>query len=157
MSIVVSDTSPICYLLLINKIDILPTLYKGIIIPETVASELAASESPSVVKNWIARPPNWLKIQSVELSQSIELEKLDPGEREAISLAEKLKADLVILDDRAARRIAVKRGLKIIGLLGIVKDAARSGLLDLETTFRQLQDVGFWVMPSLLERLLAED
>ena len=155
--IVVSDTSPICYLLLINQIDILQSLYDGIIIPQSVANELKAFESPPVVKSWLAQPPNWLQIQQIELTQDIELEKLDPGEREAIVLGEKLKADLVILDDKAARQIAVKRGLTIIGLLGILKDAASSGLLDLEKTFEQLQDVGFWVSPSLLERLLAKE
>jgi hypothetical protein len=34
---------------------------------------------------------------------------------------------------------------------------SNSGLLDLEMTFEQLQDVGFWVSPSLLERLLRDD
>lgn len=155
--IVVSDTSPICYLLLINQIDILQTLYGVVIIPKTVAQELEASESPLVVKSWIAQPPNWLQIHPIELPQSIELGKLDPGERDAILLAEQLKADLAILDDKSARRAAAERGLKIIGLLGIVKDAARSSLLDLEITFEQLQDVGFWVAPSLLERLLTDD
>ena len=156
MTIVVSDTSPICYLLLINRIDILPILYKSVIIPKTVAAELGASDSPYVVKSWIAQPPSWLQIRSIESSQDIKVENLDPGESEAILLAERIKADLVILDDRAARQIATKRGLKIIGLLGIVKDAAKSGLLDLETTFEQLQNVGFWVAPNLLERLLAD-
>lgn len=155
--IVVSDTSPVCYLLLINQILVLQRLYGCVIIPQAVADELRASESPPVVKSWIAQPPNWLQIQPIELSQDVELEKLDPGEREAILLAEQLKADLVILDDKAARRIAVERGLKIIGLLGILKDATRYGLLDLEATFEQLQDVGFWVAPSLLERLLKDD
>lgn len=155
--IVVSDTSPICYLLLINQIEILQVLYNFVTIPQTVADELSASESPLRVKNWIARPPDWLQIQANETLQSIELEKLDPGEREAILLAEQLKADLVILDDKAARRIALERGLRIIGLLGILKDAARVDLLDLETTFEQLREVGFWVAPSLLERLLTED
>jgi predicted nucleic acid-binding protein len=85
------------------------------------------------------------------------LKALDPGEREAILLAEQLNADLVILDDKAARQIADERGLKIIGLLGILKDASRSDLLDLETTFEQLRKFGFWVSPNLLERLLTED
>jgi predicted nucleic acid-binding protein len=155
--IVVSDTSPICYLLLINQIEILKVLYNVVTIPQTVADELSASESPPVVKNWITQPPDWLQVQPTETIQSIELEKLDPGEREAILLAEQLKADLVILDDKAARRIALERGLRIIGLLGILKDAARSGLLDLGTTFEQLREVGFWVAPSLLERLLTDD
>jgi hypothetical protein len=38
-----------------------------------------------------------------------------------------------------------------------VKEAARIGLLDLEMTFEQLREVGFWVAPSLLARLLTED
>jgi len=155
--IVVSDTSPICYLLLINQIEILQNLYKSVIIPDAVADELSAFESPLVVKSWMMQPPNWLQIQPIKLSQDIELERLDPGEQAAILLAEQLKADLIILDDKAARQIAVKYGLKIIELLGILKDAARSELLDLETTFEQLQDVGFWVAPSLLKRLLIDD
>jgi predicted nucleic acid-binding protein len=60
--IVVSDTSPVCYLLLINQIDILPILYSSVTIPQAIADELRASESPSIVKNWIAQPPNWLVI-----------------------------------------------------------------------------------------------
>ncbi|MFB2878810.1 DUF3368 domain-containing protein [Floridanema aerugineum] len=155
--IVVSDTSGICYLLLINQIEILPVLYNFVTIPQTVADELSASSSPPIVINWITNPPDWLQIQVSEIVPTIELEKLDPGEREAILLAEQLKADLVILDDKAARRIAMERGLRIIGLLGILKDAARSGLLDLETSFAQLREVGFWVAPSLLEQLLTEE
>ncbi|HAJ61431.1 MAG TPA: DUF3368 domain-containing protein, partial [Cyanobacteria bacterium UBA8543] len=106
-----------------NQIEILQVLYNVVTIPQTVADELRASESPPVVKKWIAQPPDWLQIQANETLQSIELEKLDPGEREAILLAQQLKADLVILDDKAARRIALERGLRIIGLLGILKDA----------------------------------
>ena len=59
--IVVSDISPICYLLLINQIDILKALYNSIIIPQTVADELRASESPLVVKCWIVNSPLALK------------------------------------------------------------------------------------------------
>jgi predicted nucleic acid-binding protein len=57
--------------LLIDQIDILYHLYKNVIIPQTVANELRASESPSVVKSWIAKPPSWLKIQSVKSSKKI--------------------------------------------------------------------------------------
>jgi predicted nucleic acid-binding protein len=86
--IVVSDTSPICYLLLINRVDILQTLYGVVVIPQAVANELSASEAPSVVRNWIAYPPSWLQIQLIETPHSAELSTLDPGEREAILLAE---------------------------------------------------------------------
>ncbi len=152
--IVVSDTSPICYLLLIDQIMILQELYGLVVIPEAVAGELKASESPSIVRNWIANPPDWLRIEIVRTSSRSGLEKLDPGEQEAILLAEQIEAELIILDDKAGRQIASERGLRIIGLLGIVKDAAQFGLLDLRVTFERLQEAGFWVAPSLLERLL---
>lgn len=85
------------------------------------------------------------------------LEKLDLGEREEILLAEQMNAELVILDDKAARRIARERALKIIKILGILKDAGKAGLVDLQATFKRLQEVGFWVAPSLLKQLLRED
>jgi predicted nucleic acid-binding protein len=135
---------------------ILQKLYDVVVIPQAVADELNASESPSVVRNWIANPPNWLQIEIVSASSRSGLEKLDSGEQEAILLAEQIEAELIILDDKAARQIASERGLRIIGLLGIIKDAAQLGLLDLRVTFERLQEAGFWVAPSLLERLLRQ-
>ncbi|MEB3886097.1 DUF3368 domain-containing protein [Lyngbya sp. CCY1209] len=156
MTCVVSDTSPICYLLLIDKIDLLPQLYGTVIIPQTVRDELEAVGSPIIVQDWIKQPPEWLEIRVVAVDLDTALEPLDPGEREAILLAEQLRADWVILDDKAARRIASARGLRIIGLLGILKDAARAGLIDLAASFEQLRTAGFWIAPSLLQRLLEE-
>lgn len=69
--IVVSDTSSICYLLLINQIDILQSLYNGIIIPQSVANELKAFESPPVVKSWLAQPPNWYKYSKSNLLKTL--------------------------------------------------------------------------------------
>ena len=155
--IVVSDTSPICYLILIGQVNLLERLYGTVVIPQIVANELSATGSPSVVQSWIAQPPDWLDIQPVELSQDTGFAQLDPGERCAILLAERIGAGLVILDDKPARKIAIERGLGIIGLLGILKDAADASLLDLEATFDQLQNVGFWVAPELLQRLLIND
>ncbi|MEM8641444.1 MAG: DUF3368 domain-containing protein [Cyanobacteria bacterium P01_G01_bin.54] len=155
--IVVSDTSPICYLLLMGQIGILKELYGAVVIPQVVADELSAFESSALVQDWIAEPPDWLQVYTVEVSPAVTLDKLDPGEQAAIALAEELAADLIILDDKAARQIARDRGLKLIGLLGILKAAASRGLLDLELAFEQLQSYGFWVAPALLARLLRDD
>ena len=54
-----------------------------------------------------------------------------PGEQDAILLAESLKAERVIIDDLEGRREAAKRGLPVIGTLGILAEAARRNLLDL--------------------------
>jgi predicted nucleic acid-binding protein len=55
--IVVSDTSPICYLLLIGEIDILPQLYGQVIIPTTVYQELCDPKSPFLIRNWLQQIP----------------------------------------------------------------------------------------------------
>lgn len=137
--IVVADTSPICYLLLIDEIWVLHHLYGCVIIPLAVADEVGAAQAPRVVRNWILNPPDWLQIQSAENSEIVNPSKLDPGEQEAILLAEQINADLIILDDKAARNVAAQLQLKTIGLLGILKDAANEGLLDLEAAFDQLR------------------
>ena len=94
--IVVADTSPICYLLLIGGIDLLPQLYGRVLIPQIVQQELADERSPAIVQAWISQPPSWLVIQTVNVPSDSDLDNLDPGERAAIVLAEQQGADLII-------------------------------------------------------------
>ncbi|MGK7902999.1 MAG: hypothetical protein AB4352_16630 [Hormoscilla sp.] len=54
---VVSNTSPLCYLLLIDQINLLPQLFGQITIPQAVSDELGASESLAILQSWIAQPP----------------------------------------------------------------------------------------------------
>ena len=107
--IVVSDTSPICYLVLIEAINLLPQLYSQIIIPQAVLLELGASGAPPILQEWILKSPSWLDIRAVKIVNDQSLLSLDVGERHAIFLAEKLKADLIILDEREACNLATSR------------------------------------------------
>jgi predicted nucleic acid-binding protein len=84
--IVVADTSPINYLLLIGQIDLLPQLFQEIIIPEIVRDEMLDPGAPLALQQWIACPPSWLKIQAVSVIAD-DLSTLDPGEQAAITLA----------------------------------------------------------------------
>lgn len=153
--IVVSDTSPICYLILIEAIDLLPQLYSRVIIPEAVCLELNASASPSILQEWISNPPSWLIVESVGIINDDSLSSLDFGERNVIFLAEKLKADLVILDELEGRKIAASKKLKVIGLLGVLYQAAIKDLIDLEEYIERLRKTSFRVSSSLLDSLLA--
>jgi predicted nucleic acid-binding protein len=67
------------------------------------------------------------------------LTRLDAGERAAITLAEELVAEQLIVDDPFARRIAESRGLSVIGTVGVLQEAAELGLLDLRIAFKRLQ------------------
>jgi predicted nucleic acid-binding protein len=74
--IVVSDTSPICYLLLIDQIMILQKLYDVVVIPQAVADELNGPESPPVLRKWITNPPDCLQIGIVSVSSRSGIEPI---------------------------------------------------------------------------------
>ena len=152
--IIVSNTSPINYLILIGHINLLPELFQQIIIPQAVYSELSDASAPSPVQTWIATPPDWLKIQPVSQPSDAILALLDPGERAAILLAQELNADLILLDDMKARRTATERGLAITGILGILDRAATMKLIDLPAAVQSLQNTSFWASDSLFQKLL---
>ena len=153
MMIVVSDTSPINYLLLIDQIDLLPCLFEQIIIPDVVQDEMLDPDAPPVVQRWISNPPSWLTIQTVPVIDKT-LSTLDPGEQAAITLAQTLPADLLIIDERLGRQMARDLGLPLIGTLGIVDDAASQGLINLAEAITQLQGTNFRISRQIIQSLL---
>lgn len=152
--IVIADTTPLHYLILIDQTHILKTLYGRIILPEAVRAELQAAKAPGPVKEWISHLPPWLEVRQVRLKEDAYLRGLDPGEKEAILLAQELNADALIVDDRAARREAQRRGLRVIGTLRVLFDAAEAGLLSLADAVNTLQASGFYVDRALAEEIL---
>lgn len=154
--IVVADTSPINYLLLIDQIDLLPRLFQAIIIPDVVRDEMVDPSAPSVLQQWINNPPPWLVVQAVSGIDET-LNTLDPGEQAAITLAQTLPADLLIIDERLGRRVASDRGIPIIGTLGILDDAARQGLVELSDVIARLQQTNFRISRRIIQQLLDEE
>jgi predicted nucleic acid-binding protein len=152
--IIISDTSPLNYLVLIGQVERLPDLYGQVIIPQGVLDELQAEQTPEGVHAWLMSAPAWLKVQPLTGAANSQLDYLGPGEREAITLAEQLQADALLIDDRDGRREAVQRGLRVIGTLAVLVDAADQGLLDLSEVFRRLQQTTFRASPQLFDSLL---
>jgi predicted nucleic acid-binding protein len=64
--IVVADTSPLNYLILMGKADVLPAIYGRVLTPNAVLVELRHPGAPAAVLAWSATPPAWLEIQQVE-------------------------------------------------------------------------------------------
>jgi predicted nucleic acid-binding protein len=91
VQLVIADTGPVNYLLLIGHIDILPALFDKVILPSVVKNELANPEAPIPVQNWIANAPAWVEVRSSTGSFHDEsLSRLDAGEEAAIGLAREL-------------------------------------------------------------------
>ncbi|HXV64868.1 MAG TPA: DUF3368 domain-containing protein [Vicinamibacteria bacterium] len=152
--IVVSDTSPLNYLILIGAIEILPGLFDRVIIPESVARELAHERAPEDVRSWIAGPPSWLEVRAPEATDPTMM--LDVGERDALSLALELQPDLVLVDDKAARTVARDRGLSVAGTLALLELASQQGLVDLAAALEALISTSFRVRKDVIEALLTE-
>ena len=152
--IVIADTTPLNYLVLIDKVEILPQVYGRVLIPPAVWEEFQRPETPEAVRAWIAQRPAWLEIRTVGRSPEPALRNLGAGEREAIALAEELHADRLILDDHAARRIATRRNLIVIGTLGVLVEVAERGLVDFSEAVASLQQTSFYISPEVLAPLL---
>jgi predicted nucleic acid-binding protein len=153
---VVSDTSPLNYLILIEQINLLPQLYSRVLIPGSVHEELNAPETPDLVRTWRARLPDWFEVSSDVVGADPDLSHLHAGERDAISLALHVKADAVIIDERRGREEAEKRGLRVIGTLGVLAAAHERGLVDLTAAIDLLRQTTFHVSPKLLASILSK-
>jgi len=110
MSVIIANTTPINYLVLIDHIAVLPQLYAHVIIPQAVFGELQEEGTPAKVKVWVAAHPAWLEVRTVSVALDASLAYLDVGEREAIGLAQELEADALIMDEPAGREAAQRQG-----------------------------------------------
>jgi predicted nucleic acid-binding protein len=124
--VVVADTSPINYLVLIKQIDLLPRLYKRILIPPAVLAELKHPLAPTLVREWACDTPKWTEVLSPK--HSLTLAQLDLGETEAIALATEMHAEVLLMDEQAGRQEAVRRGLRVAGTLSVLDEADQAGL-----------------------------
>jgi predicted nucleic acid-binding protein len=159
MRVVVADATPLHYLILIEAIDLLPRIFEKIHVPAEVYEELSREATPPRVRTWMQRPPEWLEVLAAPTvaSSDASLLALDSGERAAIVLAESMRADLLLIDDRAGAILAQRRGLAVTGTLGVLDLASQAGLLRLQDAFVRLQKTNFRYPPSLMETLLAEE
>ena len=120
------------------------------IVPIAVREELMQSH---------ASLPDWLEVRDVvDLAAAKRLTLMvDAGEAEAIELAKELHADLLLIDERKGRRLAVAEGVSVIGLLGVVVLAKRRGLIpSAHNLLAALKDqAGFYLSGELVDRALA--
>lgn len=154
--IVVSNTSPLHYLVLVNAVHVVPKLFGSITIPEPVLFEMSAPQAPVAVRNWINEPPEWLHMEPAPTGDPDLLPSLHTGERATILLADQLGADLVLLDERAGRAAAAARGLRIAGVLGVLNMAGQRNLVDIPDVVRKLRETSFHATDALFEWLLHQ-
>lgn len=150
MSLVVSDTGPIHYLVLADLADILPRLFSTVFIPSAVQSELLHPSAPARVRSWLAFAPAWLQVRDAGTSPLDS--STGAGERAAIALALEIKADALLADDQRARTEAAARGLVVIGTLGLIELAAMRRIVDFEPAITRLLATNIFLSSTLIEQ-----
>ena len=146
---VVCNSSPLIGLEQIGHLHLLESLFDEITVSLAVLAEVAATV---VLPAWVNQRP-----LTQPVGPLITKAALGPGESEAISLALEIDARLIILDDRPARRLAQSLGLPVIGTLGILLAAKKSGLIPaVKPCLDGLLGFDFRLAPALYQQLLED-
>ncbi len=153
--IVVSDTSPLNYLVLVEADRFLPDLFGQVAAPPAVLTEMQHSRTPAKVKAWAANPPAWLQILTP--AAFVPFARLGPGESEAIALARQLNADVLLMDERDGIAVAKQLGLSVAGTLGVLELAAEKGWLSLPAAIAALRRTTFRAPERLIAEMLRRD
>ncbi len=157
--IIVSDTSPVSNLILIERLDILQKLFTEIIIPSAVDSEIRALKqfdkdlSAYETAEWIkvTAPSNLQKVKTLQIN-------IDEGEAQAIALALEINCDLLLMDERIGTNIARQEGLQTVGLVGVLIKAKEERIIEeVREVLNDLKNVaGFWLGDKLEKKILEE-
>ncbi len=153
--LVVSDASPVNVLIRIGQINVLPILFKAVVVPTSVAEEMSRAATPQIVRDWLDRPPPWFSVRepSSAMPPSIRRHR---GERDAINLAREIHADALLLDEERARTEALALGVAVVGTVGVLQRAADQGLIaDLKAVHDQLRQIRFRVDERILNDSLS--
>jgi predicted nucleic acid-binding protein len=153
--IVVSDTSPLNYLVLLEAVEVLPQLFTAVHCPLAVLQELRHPRAPDRVKTWSQNPPAWLSIQEPQARPTFA--NLDAGEAAALALAVELGADALLIDEKKGRRVAKAQGLVTIGTITVLELAAEAKLIELRPALDALQQTTFQITQAYIDAALARE
>jgi predicted nucleic acid-binding protein len=159
--LVISDSSTLIHLACIGQMSLLRDLFGRIVIPLAVRQEVVdqGAGRPGSLEVAAAIHDGWIEVVEPASPGLVAVlrRQIGGGEAETLALAIERNAELVLLDESAARRVAESIGLAKTGVVGIVLRADRQGrLANVVETLTQLRNSGFWIDDRLFARLLDE-
>lgn len=153
---VIVNSTPLIVLCGIGRLDILKYMYEEISIPSAVFQEVTAKND--FVCAQIRSAGDWIHVEQIkdQSEKRMYKAKLHDGEVEVMILAQEQEADLVILDDNAAKRTAEYLGLTVTGTLGVLVKAKRRGIIEMvQPILSEMRKNGFYVSYAV-ERMVLD-
>jgi predicted nucleic acid-binding protein len=152
---IISKSTPLIAFAQIGKLKLLEGIVGRVLVPEAVWEEVTGSSERIGAEP--IRDASWVEMRAVAMVASDLLLLLDRGEAEVIALAEQLGAEEVLLDERAARAVALARGLNVIGSVGLLIRAKQRGLIEAVRPFLdQMQAQGMRYSRRFIEEVLRQ-
>lgn len=155
---VIVNSTPIIVLCNIGKLHILKSLYGQIVIPKAVYDEVTSKEDSACLQ--LKQETDWIIVESIHNFEAKRMyqAKLHAGEVEVMILAqESPQADLLIIDDAAAKKTAKFLNLTVTGTLGVLIKAKQLGYLDnVSDCLKEMQRCGFYISPKIANLVLKQ-
>ena len=157
--IVVSNTTPLIGLSSINRFELLRQVFGTIHIPQEVYAEAVIRGREQGEAKREIPTANWIKVHQVENKLAVTRLSvdLDLGKAETIVLAQQLKADWVLMDERKGRPKLARLNMPKIGTLGLLLEVKKLGLIsviqpDIEKLRRNDFSLSHQVVTSVLKK-----
>lgn len=149
MSLIVCNASPLIALHQIGELALLNELFETIIVPPAVQSEV----QPSLLL------PPWIEVKTLAQPIGVRIlgASLGRGESETIALSLEIGAAQVLLDDRAARRLALSLNLPVAGVAALLLKARQLDLIPaVKPRLDRLLACKFRLSPAIYTEILAK-
>ena len=148
----------LCYLAHIGRLDVLQALFQEVVVPRAVLQECLHPGAPESLRSAMSpKLPAYFTVIDDEPEVLPETASLDAGEAAAITIAWQNRADsLLLLDEKRGRTVAAALGLRMRGVLGVVMECHRRGLLEFDATIAVLRQHGFRIAGGVIAQARAQ-
>jgi predicted nucleic acid-binding protein len=151
---VIVNASPLICLNKSGLIELLPGLFKEVVVPEEVCREILAKGKENLSGQEIFSA-GWLKrIETIAIAPQVASWDLGQGESAVLSFAFSNPEYWAIIDDREARRCAQSLHCRFTGTVGIIALAKRRGIItSIRISLEKLRNAGLWMSADLREQV----
>ena len=153
---VVLNSSSLIVLFRSGQADLLPRLFKEIVVPEQVYGEILAGGEDDAAKTALPRT-EWINRKNVEITLSVAAWNLGNGESAVFSYAVRASGYRAVVDDLVARRCAQAFAIQTLGTGGLLVLAKRRGLIgSVRDRVKRLRDAGLYLSESIVQLFVSQ-